>query len=108
MRTLSVYYNNIKAGRLVEIKPGGKCEFEYDSSYLVSDNPSISLTMPKRDMPYKSDSLFPFFTNLLPEGSNRKAICRHFKIDEEDLFSLLEAMAGKDFIGAVELRKENS
>ena len=64
--------------------------------------------MPKRDMPYKSDSLFPFFTNLLPEGSNRKAICRHFKIDEEDLFSLLEAMAGKDFIGAVELRKENS
>ena len=49
--------------------------------------------------------LFPFFTNMLPEGANRRSICRSLRIDENDFFGLLIAMADKDFIGAVQVRK---
>lgn len=64
-------------------------------------NPSISVTLPRRKERYESAELFPFFSNMLPEGANRSVICRSLKIDEEDFFGMLEAMAGKDFIGAV-------
>jgi serine/threonine-protein kinase HipA len=42
---------------------------------------------------------------MLPEGGNRRVICRSLHIDETDYFGLLMAMADKDFIGAVEVRK---
>jgi serine/threonine-protein kinase HipA len=41
---------------------------------------------------------------MLPEGGNRRMICRSLRIDETDLFRLLEAMANQDFIGAVNVR----
>ena len=41
--------------------------------------------------------------NMLPEGANRKVICRTSRIDENDFFGLLSAMAGKDFIGGVHI-----
>jgi len=40
-----------------------------------------------------------------PEGANRRVICRSLRIDENDFFGLLEAMADKDFIGAVNIRR---
>lgn len=49
--------------------------------------------------------MFPFFSNMLPEGANRRIICRSLRIDEDDSFGLLEAMADKDFIGAVSVRR---
>ena len=52
-----------------------------------------------------AEHLFPFFTNMLPEGANRSVICRSLRIDELDFFGLLSAMAGKDFIGAVNIRR---
>ena len=44
---------------------------------------------------------------MLPEGSNRSVICRWLRIDENDLYGLLEAMADQDFIGAVNVRRFN-
>ena len=90
-----------KAGVLTELNPGKGYVFLYDQDYLISDSPSISVTLPRRKERYESAELFPFFSNMLPEGANRSVICRSLKIDEEDFFGLLEAMAGKDFIGAV-------
>ena len=104
MRRVAVYMNNKRAGVLSEMHPGRDYEFEYDREYLASSLPPVSLTLLKSSEVYKSESLFPFFTNLLPEGSNRQAICRASKIDEEDLFGLLMEMADKDFIGAVEIK----
>ena len=49
--------------------------------------------------------MFPFFTNMIPEGANRKVICRSLRIDEKDFFGILTAMADKDFIGAVQVKK---
>ncbi len=107
MRQLYVYVNDDKAGVLTEDNPGKEYTFVYDGEYLASDKPPVSLTLPKRKEAYKSDCLFPFFTNTLPEGANRRIICRSLRIDEEDFFGLLTAMADKDCIGAVQCRRIN-
>ena len=101
MRQLDVYVNGQKAGVLTEQNPGRGYAFCYDDAYLASDGPSISVTLPKRKEAYNSPGLFPFFMNMLPEGANRRVICRLSRVDESDFFGLLSAMAGKDFIGAV-------
>jgi serine/threonine-protein kinase HipA len=105
MKQLAVYLNDTKAGVLTEQHPGADYSFQYDKEYLASSMPPVSVTLPKQSEAYNSDYLFPFFTNMLPEGANRRVICRSLKIDEQDSFGLLEAMADKDFIGAVNIRR---
>ena len=105
MKQLSVYCKGVRAGVLIEKYPGRDYSFKYDEDYLKSSLPAISLTLPKREEAYESEILFPFFTNLLPEGSNKRYICRKNKIDEEDYFGLLSIMANADFIGAVDVRR---
>ena len=107
MKRLEVYMNDTKAGILTEENPGLGYSFQYYEEYLESTLPPISVTMPKRTEANYSEHLFPFFTNMLPEGSNRSVICRWLRIDENDLYGLLEAMADQDFIGAVNVRRFN-
>lgn len=107
MRTLDVYYNETKAGVLVEINPGAGYTFKYEPDYISSDLPPISATLPKQEDAFESDSLFPFFSNMIPEGANRGVICRTLRIDEKDFFGILSAMADKDFIGAVNIKTSN-
>ena len=104
MRKLDVMYNDHKAGVLTEQFPGKGYRFEYAPDYLKGDNPHISVTLPKKDSPYSSDELFPFFANLLPEGALRRIVCRQHRMDENDLFGILCAMEGSDFIGAVSVK----
>ncbi len=106
MRRLTVYFNDRKAGVLTEMHPGRDYSFQYDEDYLAFDGPSLSVTLPKRRKPFVSPRLFPFFMNMLPEGANRKVICRSLKVDENDYFGLLSSMAGKDFIGAVHIKND--
>lgn len=103
MRQLDVYMNKRKAGVLTEQRPGEGYSFRYDETYLASGSPSISVTLSKKQESYESPTLFPFFMNMLPEGANRKVICRTARIDESDFFGLLAAMAGTDFIGGVHI-----
>ena len=104
MRQVNVYVNDRKAGVLTEMHPGTGYTFMYDPDYLMSDAPPVSVSLSKRNAFYESASLFPFFANMLPEGANRKVICRTLRIDEHDLFGILTAMAGKDFIGGVHIK----
>ena len=104
MRQLGVYNNDVLAGVLKEEAPGRGYVFAYAPDYLSSKGTPVSVTLPLRSAPYESESLFPFFANLLPEGANRTVICRKLRIDKEDLFGLLSAMSGKDFIGSVNVR----
>lgn len=104
MRQLEVYVNEKKAGILTENIPNGDYTFSYDEAYLVPGNHPVSLTLPIRSQPYKSEHLFPFFINLLPEGANRKVICRDLRIDENDFFGMLMATVGTDMIGAVNFK----
>lgn len=106
MRTVDVYLDKRLAGRLTEYGLDDY-EFVYNAHYLAdSETPAIALSLPKRKEPYRSNRIFPFFTNLLPEGSNRKAMCATFKVDDNDYFGMLEMICGMDCIGNVTLRKE--
>ena len=104
MRKLDVYSNDTKAGTLTESSPGRGYTFVYCPEFLASELPPISFGLPKREEPYESEDLFPVFANAIPEGGNRRIICRYLKIDETDLFGILAAFADKDFIGAMNVR----
>lgn len=104
MRELDVYCNDTKAGRLTEKYPGMGYSFKYEEEYLKTDLPPISVNLPKQNAVHESEYLFPFFSNMLPEGTNKGKICRYFRLDEDDEFGLLTIMADGDFIGAVNVR----
>ncbi len=108
MRQLDVYMNDTKAGVLSESFPGHDYTFLYDKDFLATSLPPISITLPKRAEAYQSEHLFPFFTNMLPEGANRREICRYFRLDGNDFFGMLTVLADQDFIGAVEVRKQRN
>lgn len=100
MRSGIVYYRDRIAGRLLETDDG--YEFTYLPEYLNDSSvPSISLTLPKRQEPYRSPHLFAFFSGLLAEGVQKDIQCRYLKIDENDEFGRLLLTSRLDCIGAV-------
>ncbi len=105
MRQLAVYQNDRLAGILTERNPGNGYSFVYDKEFLASGAYPISVTMPLRSEPYEAASLFPFFENMIPEGANRRMLCRARRIDESDFFGILSAFAGEDVIGSVSVKK---
>jgi serine/threonine-protein kinase HipA len=105
MRKAKVLYKNEEAGILTQFE-NGSFEFVYlDSWAKDSTKPPVSLTLPKIAEPYRSTFLFPFFYNMLPEGSNKQTVCFKLRIDEDDYFGILLATSKTDSIGAVRLVK---
>ncbi len=100
-RQADVFYRNRLAGRLTELGEGSY-EFVYDEAYL-RDGKSISLTLPLRAEPFESETLFPFFAGLAPEGWYLRIVSPTIKVDEQDKFGLLMRTCG-DCIGAVSLQ----
>lgn len=104
MRSAKVYVKGTEAGTLTE-NDNGSYSFEYESSYFVNTSmPEVSLTLPKTQMKFTSDYLFPFFFSLLSEGANKEAQCRLLKIDEKDYFGQLLATTSHDTIGAITIK----
>lgn len=105
MRQAEIYSNGILAGVLTETDEG-TYRFRYDAAFLADDGQTaISLSFPKSGREFVSDTLFPFFYNMLAEGANKAYQCRTLKIDEEDAFGLLMATAHTDTIGAITVKK---
>jgi serine/threonine-protein kinase HipA len=94
-----VYLWDKKVGLLERTESGYR--FTYYQEYLsVKDAQPVSLTLPLREEPYESESLFPFFLGLIPEGWLLDITSRTLKIDPENSFEILLATGG-DCIGAV-------
>lgn len=74
--------------------------FSYRRDYF---GPPLSLSLPLNEFPYNSETLFPFFKSLLPEGWLLKQYARAQKIDERDEFGLL-VNNGEDLLGAVSIK----
>ena len=103
MRSAEIYRNNIKAGILSESEGG--YTFTYDPDYYNDNSkPAISLSIPKTKLSYTSHYLFPFFFNMLSEGTNRALQSKQLRIDENDFFGLLLATAQIDTIGAITVK----
>lgn len=105
MRKAKVLYKKQEAGLLVQ-HDNGSFEFSYAEDWLnTKDKPAISLTLPKSKQPYQSPYLFPFFYNMLPEGTNRDVVCSEMRIDKDDYFGLLLTTAAYDTIGAITVKR---
>ncbi len=105
MRQAKVLFKDQEAGVLTQ-HDDGSFTFGYKDSWLADNNkPAISLTLPKSEQPFHAPFLFPFFYNMLPEGSNKQVACKLNRIDDNDYFGLLITIAKTDSIGAVTLEK---
>ena len=104
MRQAEIYFKGEKTGLLTQ-QDDGSFTYKYHELWM-SDNskPPISLTLPKTKQEYKSDYLFPFFFNMLPEGTNKHVVCKYMRIDNDDYFGLLLITARYDTIGAVTVK----
>lgn len=105
MRKAKVLFKGEEAG-ILEQHDDGSFTFRYNSAWVNdAGKPGISLTLPKRAEDYHSEFLFPFFYNMLPEGSNKQLVCKASRIDQNDYFGLLLTVAKDDTIGAVRVIK---
>lgn len=104
MRRADVFIGGRLAGRLLQLDDGG-FEYAYERAYLTDDSaPPVSLTLPKREEPYRSLSLFPAFFQLLPEGYNKRVLCQIRRIDPDDELSILIRVAGYDTVGVITVK----
>lgn len=104
MRKAAVYLRGEFAGVLSETSDK-EYIFRYDDNYFSDENkPAISLNIDKSQQEHKSKYLFPFFFNMLSEGSNRLVQARMLHIDENDHFGILLATAHTDVPGAVTVK----
>ena len=103
-RKAGVFKNNELVGTLTQL-PDGTFTFEYTEDWMLNtNNPPVSLTIPKNKKIHHSEFLFPFFFNMLSEGVNRQLQSRQFQIDENDYFGILVQTAQYDTIGAITLK----
>jgi len=105
MRQAIILFKNEEAGVLKQ-HDDGSFTFRYHDAWISdSKKPAISLTLPKIEQEYHAKYLFPFFYNMLPEGSNKQVVCKLNRIDHNDYFGILLTTAKHDSIGAVRVIK---
>jgi serine/threonine-protein kinase HipA len=104
MRVAVVFFQNTRAGFLVEIEKGTKYRFQYGADY---EGPSISAGLPRNSEQFEFDRFPPFFDGLLPEGLMLESLLKGCKLDEDDLFGQLME-TGQDLVGAVTLEETDA
>lgn len=105
MRQATIFYKGKEAG-ILEQEDDGSFTFRYLEAWLADpENPSISLTLPRTKPEHNSKYLFPFFYNMLPEGTNRQIVCKANRLDSDDYFGILITTARYDTIGAITVKK---
>jgi HipA-like protein len=106
MRRANVYCRGVLAGVLSKDQA---YQFQYTPEYRSNPKcPAISLSLPKREAPFESPVLFPYFFGLLAEGDEKVLQCRVLKIDEMDHFARLLKTCGTETIGGVTVMEVGS
>lgn len=105
MRKAEVLYKKESAGILTQLDDGSFVFTYHNQWFNDTSKPAISLTLPKTQQEYTSKHLFPFFYNMLPEGTNKQTVCFENRIDTKDYFGILITTAKYDTIGAVQIQK---
>ena len=97
-----VYYEDQFCGIIEETETGYR--FSYDLDYLNDSNVNaVSKTLPLSKSVYTSNTMFPFFDGLIPEGWLLDIAEKHWKIKERDRMGLLLTCCN-DCIGAVSIK----
>lgn len=101
MRACKVFIHGREAGILTETSAPVSYEFRYLPQYIESEGAAVCLSMPLCPEPYYSAYLFPYFFNMLSEGSNREIQAQLWHLDKRDDFGIMMATAQHDTPGAV-------
>ena len=105
MQEANVYRNDKEIG-LLQKDDVGVYHFQYSTDYIKNEEAlSISVHFPLKEEAFSSDILFPFFFNLLAEGSIKEMQCRELKIDPEDNFTRLIKTTEFNTIGSITLKE---
>jgi len=98
-RSGTVLFKNRPAGIVWQDEEG--YGFSYDKDYLQSSGTRpVSFTLPLREVPFKSNTMLPFFDGLIPEGWLLDITVKNWKLNPNDRMGLLLSVC-KDCIGAV-------
>lgn len=101
-RSGKVYYEDQFCGIIEETETGYR--FTYDLNYVEnSKSKAISKILPLSKDAYTSNTMFPFFDGLIPEGWLLDIAEKHWKINERDRMGLLLTCCN-DCIGAVSVK----
>lgn len=104
-RSLSVWWDGAITGTL-RVDPHGEMSFVYAPEWIADvSRPAVSVSLPKREVPFKRRECRPFFAGLLPEEAQREAVAGALGLSERNDFGLLEALGG-DVAGALTLWPE--
>lgn len=106
MQQANVYRNKELIGLISKNSIINEYKFTYNKTYLEKENAlNISVNLPLQTQPFTSNILFPFFFNLLSEGTGKIIQCRQLKIDEDDHFSRLLKTTEENTIGSITLKE---
>ncbi len=106
MSELPVYYETRTVG-MIEIGADGPA-FVYDPAWLRTKGAfPLSILMPLSTRPVRPDVFLPWAANLLPEGSQLKAIGSTLGAAPEDVIAILSEI-GRDTAGALSIGKPGS
>jgi len=99
MRKAKIYMHDLWAGTLTEDENG--YHFQYEQEYLTTESAEpVSLTLPLTGKTTTSNTLFPFFDGLIPEGWLLEIAERNWKLNPRDRMGILLATC-RNCIGAV-------
>ena len=99
MRKAKIYMHDLWAGTLTEDENG--YHFQYEQEYLITESAEpVSLTLPLTGKTTTSNTLFPFFDGLIPEGWLLEIAERNWKLNPRDRMGILLATC-RNCIGAV-------
>jgi len=105
-RRARVRFHDREVGVLEEITVGAGTRFTYFPDYRdAHDARALAPNLPLRPDPYESDTLHPFFANLLPEGPLYDQTARRLGLRRTDRFGMLLRVGG-DVMGAVQVLPE--
>lgn len=106
-RVLRVWWEGRPVGTL-RTNEHGEMQFGYDATWVEDpEAPPLSLSLPKREAPFKRRECRPFFAGLLPEDVQRDGVARALGVSRGNDFALLDALGG-DVAGALMLLPEGS
>ncbi|RFN60339.1 HipA N-terminal domain-containing protein [Marixanthomonas ophiurae] len=99
MRQGEIWVNKKLAGLLTEDDDG--YSFSYQKEYLKNkESLPVSLTLPLKEKVFYSETLFPFFDGLIPEGWLLNIAQKNWKINPRDRMGLLLTTC-RDCIGNI-------
>ena len=101
-RILDVYLHEIYAGQLSTPRGSAELLFSYDTEYLKSNHPALSVSLPRDKRSYEGNVVKAFFSGLLPDDTARHRLAGYLGISERNAFALLEAVGG-ECAGAISL-----